>query len=96
MKIEVKVKKVNLDKIKAFADITIEGSYVVKGLKVMEGSNGLFVSMPSTKLKTPYENKKGETVLYQDTFFPVTKEARLELIDAVLGAYNGEDDEPDF
>ena len=44
----------------------------------MEGTNGLFVSMPS------YRTGNGE---YKDICFPCTKEARSQLNEAVLNAY---------
>jgi len=37
-------------KLKAYASITFDGSFVVRGLKVIDGKNGLFVVMPSRKL----------------------------------------------
>ncbi len=62
----------------AFASVKINDSFVIEGLRVCTGSNGLFVDMPSKK------NNKGE---YREVFFPVTKEARQQLIDAVLTGY---------
>ena len=40
-------------KLKAYATITIESAFVVRNVKVIEGSKGLFVAMPSRKVKTP-------------------------------------------
>ena len=37
-------------KLKAYASITFDSSFVVRGLKVIDGKNGLFVVMPSRKL----------------------------------------------
>ncbi|MGB4955867.1 MAG: SpoVG family protein, partial [Leptotrichiaceae bacterium] len=34
-------------KLKAYVDVTFDESFVVHGLKVIEGQNGLFVAMPS-------------------------------------------------
>ncbi len=64
-------------KVKAFADVSI-GNFIIKGLKVLEGKNGLFLSMPQEKAK---DGKWYETV------FPVTKEARKSLTEVVLEAY---------
>jgi len=66
------------DKLKAFASITLDDMFLVDGLKVFDGQKGLFVAMPSRK--TP----GGE---YKDIAFPVTREARELLQEAVLGAY---------
>jgi stage V sporulation protein G len=37
-------------RLKAYVSITLDNSFVVRGLKVIEGKNGLFVVMPSRKL----------------------------------------------
>lgn len=37
------------DRLKAFCTITIDDSFVVRDLKVVDGPNGLFVAMPSRK-----------------------------------------------
>jgi stage V sporulation protein G len=64
-------------KIKAFADVAI-GDFIIKGLKVMDGKNGMFLSMPQEKAK---DGK------WYNSFYPATKEARQELSEAVLCAY---------
>jgi len=38
-------------KLKAYATITIDNCFVVRNVKVIEGSKGLFVAMPSRKIK---------------------------------------------
>ena len=78
---KVQMKKGNWDKTKAMVSVTFDDCFVVSGLKVIEGQNGAFVSMPNRK--TP----EGE---YKDTCFPITKEFRQELIDAVLKEYGVE------
>ena len=64
-------------KVKAFADVAI-GDFVVKGLRVVQGQKGLFLSMPQEK------SKDGK---FYNTFLPVTKEARQSLSEIVLAAY---------
>ena len=61
-------------KTKAFADVSI-GEFVIKGLKIVDGKNGLFISMPREK------SKDGK---WYDTVFPVTQEARKSLTDLVF------------
>jgi len=63
---------------KAIASLTIDDAYAVHGIKVVSGVNGNFVSMPSNK--QPDGN-------YKDIFHAVTKEARQEMNDAVMSAY---------
>lgn len=65
-------------KIKGSASITIENCFVVKGIRIIEGSNGLFTAMP---------NKQTPTGEYKDICFPVTAEARAAINDEILRAY---------
>ncbi len=65
-------------KIKGSASITIQECFVVKGIRIIEGSNGLFTAMPSRK------NANGE---YNDICFPITAEARKIINDEILRAY---------
>jgi stage V sporulation protein G len=70
--------------LKAYATITLDDSYVIHGLKIMEGEGGLWVSMPASK------NKRGE---FKDIFHPITREARDILVKAVIDKYEGSSDE---
>ena len=36
-------------KVRAFFDLTTEEGFIIKGFRLVEGINGLFVSMPSQK-----------------------------------------------
>jgi len=49
---EVRIKLLNnqADKLRGFASITVEDCLVIRDLKVIEGTNGLFIAMPSRKL----------------------------------------------
>lgn len=38
------------DRLRAFCSITIDGCFVVRDLKIIDGANGPFVAMPSRKL----------------------------------------------
>jgi len=40
-------------RLKAYATITIDNAFVVRNIKVIEGRTGLFVAMPSRKMKEP-------------------------------------------
>lgn len=61
----------------ATASVDLNGIFAIRGVRVMEGKNGPFVSMPSRQV-----NGK-----YQDICFPCTKEFRQEFQNAVLDAY---------
>lgn len=76
----VKVRRMDgMGKLKAFVDITIDDELVVKGLKVFEGSQGVFVAMPS---------EKGRDDEYHDTVFPITAESRSNIQERVIDVYN--------
>lgn len=40
-------------KLKAYATVTFDSAFVVRNIKVIQGSSGLFIAMPSRKLKSP-------------------------------------------
>ena len=64
---------------KATASVNVYGDFAVRGIKIMEGSKGLFISMPS------YKAGNGE---YKDICFPCTKEAKADFDQKVLAAYH--------
>jgi stage V sporulation protein G len=49
---EVKVKLVDIksERLKAFCTVTLDGEFVVRDIKIIEGGTGPFVAMPSRKL----------------------------------------------
>ena len=65
--------------LRAVASATLNGQFAVRNIKVMEGSKGLFISMPS------YKAGNGE---YRDICFPTTTEFRQQLNDTILKAYD--------
>ena len=83
MKIQAKIDRlVNGGATKAIASVTLDSWYVVKGLRVVDGRKGLFVSMPQESYMDKGEKK------YSNIFFPITNAAKTELQDAVLKAYD--------
>lgn len=40
-------------KLKAYATVTFDNAFVVRNIKVIEGSSGLFIAMPSRRIKQP-------------------------------------------
>lgn len=40
-------------KLRAYATVTFDNAFVVRNIKVIEGSTGLFIAMPSRKIKHP-------------------------------------------
>ena len=78
MKIDVKIHALRTEGSRlADASVCLDDCFAVKGVRIVNGSNGPFVSMPS------YKGRDG----YKDVCFPCTKEFRQEFDRAVLGAY---------
>ena len=67
--------------LKAFADVNINDVVLVKGFRVVDGKNGLFVGMPRQG------SKSGK---WFDSVKPLTKSIHAQLSRAVLEAYEAE------
>ena len=65
-------------KLRAVASITIDECFVIHDIKVIDGKDGLFISMPNRK--TP----SGE---FKDIVHPINTETREMIKSAVLEAY---------
>ena len=76
MKIE-RMNKGSWGKIKAFFDLQTEDGFTIKGFKLVEGTNGLFVGFPS---------QKGSDDEYHDTVW-VEKEGRDQVIELAKREY---------
>lgn len=78
---DVRVRIVTKDdaKLKAVASITIDDSFVVHDIKVINGKDGLFISMPCRK--TP----EGE---FKDIAHPINTETREQIKSAIMEAYS--------
>ena len=82
---EVKINRMFNDQksnLKALASVNIDNRFAVHGIRIVDSSKGLFISMPSTS----YTDRNGQTQ-YSDIFHPITAQAREELIQAVQSAY---------
>lgn len=77
---DVRVRKTEKEenKLRAIVSVTIEEGFVIHDIKVIEGTDGLFIAMPSRK------TKDGE---YKDIAHPINAETRKELSDIILKAY---------
>ncbi len=69
------------NKLKAVASITIDGEFVVHDIKIISGSRGLFIVMPSRK------TAEGD---YKDIAHPINSETRLRIQDMILDRYRKE------
>ena len=64
--------------VKAFCDVAV-GNFVIKGVRVVDGKKGLFVSMP---------REQGKNGQWYDMVTPLTKEAKAELSEVVMEAFH--------
>ncbi len=80
----VSMKVIEQDKVRAFASITIDDEFVVHDIRVIDGTKGLFVAMPSRKLPS------GE---FRDVAHPIKQEVRGIIETAVLDEYERRLDE---
>lgn len=78
---EVRVSLRNDDKLKAFVSITLNDSFVIRGLKIIRGNTGLFVAMPSRK------RPDGQ---HQDLAHPINDSTRKYLTEIVMAEYQKE------
>jgi len=78
MKIE-RMNKGSWGKVRAFFDLATSDGFIIKGFKLIEGINGLFVSMPS---------QKGNDDEYYDTIWVESKQLRDELNTLAINQYN--------
>lgn len=76
---EIRIHLRNEDRLKAFATVTFDNTFVVHNMKVVNGNKGLIVCMPSRKIKDG---------TYKDIAHPITNEFRSKLEEAVIGEYN--------
>ena len=78
---EVSIFPINEDRLRAYASITIEDSFVIRDLKIIRGNNGLFVAMPSKK------RKDGQ---FKDVAHPLNQKTRDQIERMVFEAYEQE------
>lgn len=70
--------------VKAYCDLAIGSLFLIRGLRIVQGKNGMFVSMP---------RQQGKDQKWYDQVSPLSKEVKNAVEEVVLAAYK-EDDEP--
>jgi stage V sporulation protein G len=75
---EVKVFPIQEEKLKAFVSIVFDHCFMINDIKIIQGRDGLFISMPSRK------KKSGE---FKDVAHPLNNETRRMIEVKVLGEY---------
>lgn len=66
--------------VKAFCDLSVMGCLIIKGVRVVNGERGLFVSMPQ---------EAGKDGKWYNTVVPLNRDVRDEIEKLVLEAYGG-------
>lgn len=75
---EVRVFPVDEDKLRAYVTITLDNCFVVRDLKIIRGTTGYFVSMPS---------KKRKDGTYKDIAHPINIETRQMIEQKIITEY---------
>lgn len=78
---EVRVVLVDDPKLKAYVSITLDGCFVIRDLKVIDGGDGLFVAMPS---------KRRKDGTFKDIAHPLNAETRERFENTILDEYERE------
>ncbi len=78
---DVRVYPVKIDgsMVKAYATVTFDDSFVVRDMRVVEGKNGIFLSMPARR------KRNGD---YQDICFPISTKLRDLMENEVLEKFD--------
>jgi len=68
------------DNFLGFAKVTINGAFVIDGLRILQSEKGIYAGMPSV----PDSRKEGT---YRDIAYPITPEARAQINQGLGHAY---------
>jgi stage V sporulation protein G len=71
---------------KAFASVSIDDLIAIRGIRVVEGKNGVFMAMPQSK------DKNGD---HHDIAFPLNGDLRKAINKAVVDQFNSPEKSPD-
>ena len=79
---EIAVKRIirfdNAGSIKALCDVAVGEQFLIRGLRIVDGKNGTFVSMP---------RQQGKNGKWHDLVSPLSKETKASLERALFEAY---------
>ena len=75
---EVRVFPVDEEKLRAYVTITLDHCFVIRDLKIIRGTTGYFVSMPS---------KKRKDGTYKDIAHPINNETRRMIEEKIIAEY---------
>ncbi|MBU0742210.1 septation regulator SpoVG [bacterium] len=78
---EIRITLRDDDKLRGFASVTLDNCFVVRGLKIIEGANGMFVAMP---------NRRRKDGTFQDIAHPINMKTREWMENQIITAYKQE------
>ena len=77
---EIRENKINKGDLLAAASVCINNCFIINEIKLLNGKNGRYISMPKRKIKN--RNYR------QDFSYPINNETRIQLLDAISEAYD--------
>ena len=77
---EIRIKKINKGDLLAAASICIDDCFIVREIKLLDGKNGRYISMPKRRIK----NKE----FTQDFSYPIDNDTRLQILDEISKKYD--------
>ena len=75
---QIRVFPVHEEKLKAFVSVILDECFVVSDIKIIQGTSGLFVSMPS---------KKRKNGTFRDIAHPLNNETRRRFEEKIIAKY---------
>lgn len=75
---QIRVFPVEEDKLKAFVSVIFDDCFVVSDIKIIQGTQGLFISMPS---------KKRKNGTFRDIAHPLNNETRRKFEEQIIAEY---------
>jgi stage V sporulation protein G len=75
---DIKIFPMNEEKLKAFVSIVLDDEFIINDIKIIQGSQRMFISMPS---------KKRRDGNFKDIAHPIKKETREEMENIIINAY---------
>lgn len=77
---EVRIKKINKGDLLAAVSICIDNCFIIREIKLLDGKNGRYISMPKRKVK----NRN----FRQDFSYPLDNETRLQILETISEQYD--------
>lgn len=77
---DIRIRKILQDgRLKAVVSMTVDNAIAVHDIKIVQGDERVFVAMPS---------RRDESGMFRDIIHPISPEARGEIEDRILTAYD--------